>query len=96
MVLIAIAWLYVVLMVAVVQASSPQGTLLGAFFTVLFYGLVPLAIAGYLFFSPARRRRRRAMEAEKAPSTALPVPGLDPDQRGHAPGDTVAPIREEP
>jgi hypothetical protein len=91
MVLVAIAWLYVVLMVAVVEATSPQGTLLGAFFTLLFYGLLPLAIVGYLFFSPARRRRRRVAETEASGATAI-----DPDQGGHAPGDTVAPVREEP
>ena len=30
MFLVAIAWIYVVLMVAVVEATSPQGTVLGA------------------------------------------------------------------
>ena len=58
MVLVAIAWIYVVLMVAVVEATSPQGTLLGAFFTLLLYGMLPLGIVGYLLLSPARRRGR--------------------------------------
>ena len=91
MMLVAVAWLYVVLMVAVVEATSSQGTLLGALITVLLYGLLPLGIVGYLFFSPARRRARRAAEAASAAA-----PGLDPDQGGHAPGDAVAPEREEP
>ncbi|MBC8054967.1 MAG: hypothetical protein H7Y61_00130, partial [Rhizobiales bacterium] len=56
MLLVAIAWIYVVLMVAVVEATSPRGTLLGAFFTLLLYGVMPLAIVGYLFMSPARKR----------------------------------------
>ena len=86
MLLVAIAWLYVVLMVAVVEATSRSGTLLGAFFTFVLYGVLPLGILGYLVFSPARRRVRRS--AERA--------GLDPDQAGRAAGDAVAPERKEP
>ena len=91
MLLVAIAWIYVVLMVAVVEATSPQGTLLGAFFTLLLYGVLPLGIVGYLLLSPARRRGRKAAAAASADATAL-----DPDQRGHAAGDAVAPERKEP
>ena len=91
MLLTAVAWIYVVLMVAIAEAASPQGTLLGAAFTLLLYGVLPLGIVGYLFFSPARRRRRRAAEASSAASA-----GLDPDRGGHAPGDAIAPEREEP
>jgi predicted membrane channel-forming protein YqfA (hemolysin III family) len=91
MLLVAVGWVYVVLMVALVEATSPQGTLLGAAFTLLLYGVLPLGIVGYLFFSPARRRARRAVEGR---STV--APGLDPDRRGHPAGDTVAPEREEP
>ena len=87
MVLIAIAWIYVVLMVAVVEATSPRGTVLGALFTVLLYGVLPLGIVGYLVLSPARKRARRAAEAASA---------VDPDQGGHPAGDPVAPKREEP
>ena len=56
MLLVAIAWLYVVLMVALVEATSSNGTLLGALFTLLVYGLLPVGLIGYLFFSPARCR----------------------------------------
>ena len=73
--------------VAVVEATSSGGTLLGAAFTLLLYGVLPLAIVGYLFFSPARRRARRAAEASAR---------LDPDEGGHAAGDAVAPERKEP
>ena len=94
MVLVAIAWLYVVLMVALAEATSPQGTLLGALFTFVLYGLLPLGIMGYLFFSPARRRARRAAEAASAPGDS--APGLDPDRGSHAAGDGIAPERIEP
>ena len=35
MYLIALGWMYVVLMMAIAEAQSPQGTLLGAAFTLL-------------------------------------------------------------
>jgi hypothetical protein len=91
MLLVAIAWIYVVLMVAVVEASSPQGTLLGAFVTLLLYGVLPLGIVGYLFLSPSRRRARRRAEA----AASAPV-DVDPDGGDHAAGDAVAPERKEP
>ena len=91
MLLIAIAWVYVVLMAAVVEATSSQGTLLGAFVTFVLYGLLPLGIVAYLFFSPARRRSRRAA---RAPSAG--PPGLEPDRGDHPAGDAVAPERKEP
>jgi len=86
MLLIAIAWLYVVGMVAVVEATSSNGTLLGALITLLLYGVLPLGIVGYLFFSPARRQARRSAE----------MAALDPDEGSHAAGDPVAPERKEP
>jgi len=103
MVLVAIGWLYVVLMVAVVEAASPQGSVLGAAFTLLLYGVLPLAIIAYLYFSPARRRARRRAQPEMQGSAnaagdtpSSGATGLDPDQRGHPAGDPIAPKREEP
>jgi membrane protein implicated in regulation of membrane protease activity len=81
--LVAIGWMYVVLMIAVAEALSPQGTLLGAFFTVVGWGVLPLSIVLYILGTPARRRARRASAAQ-------------PDGGGHAAGDTVAPERKEP
>ena len=89
MYLIAIAWMYVVLMMAIAEATSPVGTLLGAFFTLMLYGVGPLALVLYLLSTPARRRARRVREAQAAGSA------LDPDAAGHAPGDAVAPERKE-
>jgi hypothetical protein len=86
--LVALAWMYVVLMVAVAEVMSPQGSLLGAFFTVLGWGLIPLAIVLYILGTPTRRRARRAAEAAAASAA-------NPDRGGHAAGDAVAPEREE-
>ncbi len=95
MLLVAIAWIYVVLMVAVVEATGPQGTVLGAVFTLLLYGVLPLAIVGYLFMSPARKRARRAAEMVAADESSAEAVGLDPDSGGHPPGDAVAAERKK-
>jgi uncharacterized membrane protein len=87
MYIIAIAWIYVVLMMAVAEALSSQGTVLGAFFTFVLYGLLPLSIVLYIVGTPMRRKARRAAEA--AASVA-------PDGGGHAAGDGVAAERKEP
>jgi membrane protein implicated in regulation of membrane protease activity len=93
MYLIAIAWMYVVVMMALAEALSAQGTVLGALFTLLLYGALPLSIVMYLLGTPMRRRARRAAEAEALqPNTGS---GAQPDGSGHAAGDAVAPERKE-
>ncbi|MBX3606473.1 MAG: hypothetical protein KF788_14435 [Piscinibacter sp.] len=87
MLLVTVAWMFVVLMMAAAEATSPQGTLLGAFFTVVLYGVLPLSIVLYVMGTPARTRARRQREAASA--------GLEPDGGGHAAGAPVAPEREE-
>jgi Na+-transporting methylmalonyl-CoA/oxaloacetate decarboxylase gamma subunit len=69
MYLIAIAWIYVVLMMAVAEATSSQGTVLGALMTVLFYGVLPLSILIYIMGTPGRKRARRAQEAQEEKAT---------------------------
>lgn len=83
--LVAIAWIYVVLMVAVAEAVSPLGTLIGAVFTVLGWGVIPLSVVLYILATPARRRARKAADSS-----------AEPDGSGHAAGDAVAPERKEP
>ena len=87
MYLVAIAWIYVVVMMALAEGLSPQGSWLGAFFTLLLYGALPLAIVLYILGTPARRRARRAAEAPSGPA---------PDGSGQPSGDAVAPVRKEP
>ena len=54
--LVVIAWMYVVLMMAVAEATHAQGSLLGAAVTFVLYGLGPVALVVYLMGTPARRR----------------------------------------
>jgi hypothetical protein len=42
---------------------SPQGTVLGAVFTFVLYGVMPLAIVLYVLGTPARRRARARADA---------------------------------
>lgn len=83
--IVALAWMYVVLMVALAEVFSPQGTALGAVFTVIGWGVIPLSVVLYILATPSRRAARRARAS-----------ALDPDGGSHAAGDAVAPEREEP
>lgn len=92
--IVALAWLYVVLMMAVAEALSTQGTVLGAVFTLLLYGLLPLSIVLYVMGTPHRRRAARAAEARAAESGSVPVAQSDP--RSETTGEPIAAKREEP
>lgn len=70
MYLVAIAWFYVVLMMALAEALAPQGSLLGAGITLLLYGLLPLAVVLYILGAPHRRRARLAAEAAELAALA--------------------------
>lgn len=80
MYLIIIGWIYVVLMMAVAEATSPMGTVTGAIFTFLLYGAAPVSLIVYLL---SRRGPRKDESAA-------------PDGGGEPPADPVAPVREEP
>jgi hypothetical protein len=108
MYLIAIAWLYVTVMMAVAEAMAPNGTALGAAITLLLYGVLPLGLVLYIVGTPARKRARRArMQAEldahaaqqrAAQGEDAPSAG-QPDAGGHAPAaaqGAAAPVRKEP
>lgn len=89
MYLVLIAWFYVALMMAVAEATSPVGSILGAVFTFLLYGVLPMGVVGYIMASPARKRAHQAEEAQAANLRAAP------NTRGETAGDAVASIRKE-
>lgn len=74
--IVAIAWMYVVTMMAVANAISPDGSVLGAVFIFLFYGLAPTALVMYILNTSRRRRLRRAqeMQAQKPPPVSQNSP----------------------
>ncbi len=100
--IVVIAWLYVALMMAVAAGTHTAGTVIGAIFTFLIYGVAPVALVVYLLNAPARRKRIR--EREQAQQEAARIAGgpergrsgLDPDAGCEAPGDPIAPVRKEP
>lgn len=106
MYLIVIAWTYVTLMMAVAEATSPNGTVLGAVITFALYGMLPMGILVYILGTPSRKRAIKAREAaeqaaydaEQAAATA--TASAAPDAGGEAPasaeGPTVAAVRKEP
>ena len=102
MYLTAIAWIYVVLMMSVAEATSSNGTVLGALMTFLLYGALPLALVMYVMNTPARRLKlkAKALAEDQLKVPALPPePSNLPDTSGHAAGavaeGSVAAVRKE-
>jgi predicted membrane channel-forming protein YqfA (hemolysin III family) len=62
MYIVAIAWAFVVLLMTLTEATSTQGTILGALFTFFGYGVLPLGIVLYVMGAPMRRRARLQAE----------------------------------
>ena len=65
MYIVAIAWLYVVVLMALTESSFIAGLSV-----LIFYGLFPLSILLWIMGTPQRRRNRRAREASEQPDTA--------------------------
>ena len=63
--IVAIGWMFVVVLMSVVEATAPNGTVLGAFFTFLLYGVVPLGLVLYLLGTPLRAKQRQAQQANE-------------------------------
>jgi membrane protein implicated in regulation of membrane protease activity len=95
MYIVPIAWMFVVVLMTIAEATSTQGTVLGAFFTFLLYGLLPLSIVMYLLGTPGRRRTRRAAELADREAAAAAASASQGDGGGQAPGDRRAAEREE-
>ena len=91
--IVALGWIFVVLLMALAEAMSSQGSLLGALITFALYGALPLSIVLYVMGTPMRRRARQRAESID-----------DGDGRDHAARDTgtnaadaaVAAERKEP
>jgi hypothetical protein len=108
MYLVAIAWMYVALMMAVAEATNSNGTVVGAVITFVLYGVVPVSIIMYLLATPSRNKARKAREraewvAQQNAMALVDQPSAgssgQPDASGHAPGaaqaGSVAPMGEK-
>ena len=102
MYIIAIAWMYVALMMAVAEATNTNGTVLGAIVTFILYGLLPVALVVYLMRSPGRKRaikEREALQAQLQQANSPAPDSFHPNTASHAPAATefagVAPVREK-
>ena len=89
--LVALAWLYVVVMMVAAEAASPMGSLLGALLTFVFYGLVPVALLMYILTTPARKRALRDRSAQEPAAASAD----QPDAGSHPAADAIAPVRKE-
>jgi len=111
MYIIPIAWLYVALMMSVAEATNTTGTVLGAIFTFVLYGLLPVALMMYFMGTPGRKRALRAQEmaereaaiaahqaaAQAAAEAANPsADSLQPDASRLPTADPIAPVTEKP
>ena len=91
MYIVAIAWIYVALMMGVAEATNTNGTVLGGIVTFILYGILPTSIIIYIMDSPRRKRVRMAREHEAIELTKLqngneiqaktPKPSADPDTK---------------
>ena len=57
--IVAIAWMYVVVLMAATESS-----VLGGVLTLLFYGVLPLSLLSYFFGAKGRRARHKARVEE--------------------------------
>lgn len=110
MYLVAIAWLYVALMMSLAEATHADGTVLGAVITFVLYGVAPVTLVLYLLATPQRRKAIRAREAaewqaQRDAATQTTVRdeecvSAQPDAGGQPPAaaqdEVVAPVGKEP
>ncbi|RJG04260.1 hypothetical protein [Noviherbaspirillum sedimenti] len=82
--IVAIAWIYVVLMMSITEHSVVAGIM-----TFLLYCVLPLTIILYLMATPQRRRRRQ-------PETAPAQAGATADLPAAAPATATTETPEQP
>lgn len=92
MYLVAIGWLYVALMMAVAEATSSTGTVLGAIFTFFLYGVGPVALLMYIMGTPARKQAIRERERKEREAAA----SAQADAGGKPAAAPVAAVGKEP
>lgn len=82
MYIVAIAWLYVALMMAITEKSVTAGVL-----TLVFYGIAPCALLLWLFGAPTRRRHRLAKQRQSTQSVHVAEQAVDQPDGDNARAD---------
>ena len=98
MYLVPIAWIYVALMMSVAEATSSNGTVVGALVTFVLYGMMPVGLIFYFMGTPGRKRAIRAREAAEraaAVEAHAQASSIAPDAGSHTATDPVAPVGKE-
>ena len=88
MYIVAIAWIFVVLLMAVTEAVHPAGSVWGGIFTFLGYGVFPVALLTYILGAGQRWRKSHPQRRSSAGSGA-------PDAGSQTAADPVTPVRKE-
>lgn len=97
MYLVVIAWIYVVLMMSIAEATNTTGTLLGAIVTFVLYGVGPAALVVYLMGAPARSKTIKKRQAEElAQQTAAAETGSGDVPALTNTGKPGVPAQQEP
>jgi hypothetical protein len=73
MYIVAIAWMYVTILMA-----ATQDTVFAGVATLVFYGIVPCAVVMYILMAPTRARRKKAQTALAAESVTEPISSNSP------------------
>ena len=79
MYIIAIGWLYVIVLMAATEKNLVAGMM-----TLVFYGLAPVALFVWIFGTPAKRRARIAAARSRLPQSAA-----EPESADEVVGDVV-------
>lgn len=73
MFIVAIGWMYVVLMMSITETTPIAGVM-----TFILYGLLPVALLLYISGGGKRKRRRIAEAQRQAAAKEAEVPGQEP------------------
>ena len=75
MFIVAIGWMYVVLMMSIAEETAVAGVM-----TFILYGLVPVALLLYISGGRQRKRRRAAEQQERQRQAAAAEQAAAPEQ----------------
>ena len=88
MYIVAIGWIYVVLMMSITETSVTAGVM-----TFFLYGILPLGVILYLLSTPERRRRREVIEIkQKSDTMPADIGSQTMEQAADHATDQTAPI----